>query len=88
MPPANSKIDHPLAVVQQPVEGRQQGCASGERLAEKRRIDPPGPSDALNDRLFADIADIEWLDRTLRAMSAGDAKGCQATFLPAAVGLL
>ena len=46
-------LGHPLAVVQQPVERREQRGPAGEGLPELRRVDPPLPAHALDDRRLA-----------------------------------
>jgi hypothetical protein len=54
----------------------------------QRRIHAPGPLDALNDRLFTGLADIERFDRALRPSRAGKAKCCEAPFVSPVDGLV
>src|SRR5258708_33426144 len=71
------QLDGALAVVDEPVERRQQRRAPGERLAQQTWIDPPRALDALDDGLFASLAHVHGLDRALWSPGAGDAQGAQ-----------
>src|SRR5260370_31345154 len=69
------QLDGALAVVDEPVERRQQRRAPGERLAQQTWIDPPRALDALDDGLLASPAHVPGLGRAPWSPGARDAHG-------------
>jgi len=74
--------------VDEAVERGEQGHAPLDRRVEQDRIDPPGPPDAVDDRLLARGADVDRFDLLRRAVGASDAQGGEAPGAAASQGLV
>ena len=71
------ELVEPLAVLDQPVERREQRGAARERRVEERRLDPPLALHALDDRGLADVADVVRLALLRRLPHPGHAERVQ-----------
>src|SRR5215813_15542483 len=70
----SENVDCALPVEDQPIERRQQRGPTGERLIERRRVDTPCASDAVDHRRLTDLANVVRFDRALRSPGTCDAE--------------
>ena len=82
------ELDRTDAVVDEPVERREERGAALERPRERLGVDPPLPADALDDRGLARVADVDGLHRHRPGRRARDAHRPQPALVASPQGLV